>query len=516
MRILLFDPPVIRDKANLDDVVNTPLASCLITGYIGAYLQDKGFEVTIISYPNMGFPEGTDTIPDTSIFRFFDIVGIHLVYQWDNTGRALQMARSIKDANARTHVTVYGYYPTFTYESLLKENLFLDSVIVGEPEEPFARLVSSLSGFDKDRRDACPTQCNVSGTVPLGGVAYRSASGIEFRSSMPIEDIDTLPFPLRDNAGTDGEVFYILGSRGCFGRCSFCYIPEYHGRTSRWRGRSPENIIAEMKYLKEEFGAAYFYFADASFFGPGLEGKNKAQKFVELLKTEKMKVRFGFECMPSDVEEGIFKKLVSIGLKDVFLGIESGSERILKLFRRKANKEENRNAIRIVQRLNINLSIGFIMFTPSSSAVDIRENFEFLKETELLSSPSNSAHLLSHREFLFKGMADGEMDFGSGGEGNRLFYNYEKTYKFEDDGVQMLYDAVYPACKMVLGLFKGEDLACANGGLVKRDVSDKINHHLKEYFEDVLRSVEKGDLDKKRLEERYKIFEQTIMVSKKC
>ena len=144
MRILLFDPPIIRDKANLDDVVNTPLASCLITGYIGAYLEDKGFEVTIISYPNMGFPEGTDTIPDTSIFRFFDIVGIHLVYQWDNTGRVLEMAKYIKDANARTHVTVYGYYPAFTYESLLKENLFLDSVIVGEPEEPFERLALFL------------------------------------------------------------------------------------------------------------------------------------------------------------------------------------------------------------------------------------------------------------------------------------------------------------------------------------------------------------------------------------
>ena len=503
MRILLFDPPVIRNKANLDDVVNTPLASCLITGYIGAYLEDKGFEVTIISYPNMGFPEGTDTIPDTSIFRFFDIVGIHLVYQWDNTGRVLQMARYIKDANAKTHVTVYGYYPTFTYESLLKENLFLDSVIVGEPEEPFARLAQLLEKGDKSRRNV--------GTVPIPGVAYRSASGIEFRSSMPIEDIDTLPFPLRDNAGTEGEVFYILGSRGCFGRCSFCYIPEYHGRTSRWRGRSPENILYEMKYLKEEFGAAYFYFADANFFGPGLEDKKRANEFVELLKTEKMKVRFGFECMPSDVEEGIFKKLVSIGLKDVFLGIESGSERILKLFRRKANKEENRNAIRIVKKLNINLSIGFIMFTPSSSATDIRENFEFLKEMELLSSPSNSAHLLSHREFLFKGMADGEMNFGSGGEGNRLFYNYEKTYKFEDDGVQMIYDAVYPACKMVLGLFKGEDLACVKGDVVERNhISDKINYHLNEYFEDVLCSVKRGDLDKKKLEERYKIFEQVV------
>jgi hypothetical protein len=108
-------------------------------------------------------------------------------------------------------------------------------------------------------------------------------------------------------------------------------------------------------------------------------------------------------------------------------------------------------------------------------------------------------------------MADGEMNFGSGGEGNRLFYNYEKTYKFEDDGVQMIYDAVYPACKMVLGLFKGEDLACVKGDVVERNhISDKINYHLNEYFEDVLCSVKRGDLDKKKLEERYKIFEQVV------
>ena len=504
MKILLLDPPIIRDKANLDDVVNTPLASCLITGYIGAYLEEKGFEVTVISYPGK---REAHALIDSSIFRFFDIIGIHLVYQWDNTGKVLELAKCIKEANGDSHVAVYGYYPTFTYEDILKKNPFIDSVIVGEPEEPFARLVSCIVAGDQGKNGVLPK---------IAGVAYRSTSGIEFQPLSPIDNIDALPFPLRDNVETEEEVFYILGSRGCFGRCSFCYIPEYHGRGSRWRGRSPENIVDEMKYLKENFGARHFYFADANFFGPGLEGKKRVERFAEILEKERLKVRFGFECMPSDVEEDTLRRLISVGLEDIFLGIESGSERILRTFRRMANKDRNREAIRIVRRLNINLSIGFIMWTPYSYVPDIRDNFIFLKELNFLSSPSNSAHLLSHREFLFKGVDDGRMDFAGRGE-NPLLYDYERTYRFEDPGVQMIYDAVYPACKLVLRLFNGEDLGCGACGVAGKSgpLADKVNHLLIGYFEEVLVAVENGEIDKNALEDRYKRFEQAIMDIKK-
>ena len=94
------------------------------------------------------------------------------------------------------------------------------------------------------------------------------------------EDLDALPFPLRTEALLRLSEVNILGSRGCYGRCTFCYINTFFNCASRaaaagrWRKRSPENIIEEMDAIISRTGSRTFYFADPNFFGPARQDKS--------------------------------------------------------------------------------------------------------------------------------------------------------------------------------------------------------------------------------------------------
>lgn len=73
----------------------------------------------------------------------------------------------------------------------------------------------------------------------------------------------------------------LLGSRGCYGGCTFCSINPFYGQGSGWRSRSPENIIAEIDGIISERGIRDFYFTDPSFFGPGKRGQDRAYQLTE-------------------------------------------------------------------------------------------------------------------------------------------------------------------------------------------------------------------------------------------
>lgn len=115
----------------------------------------------------------------------------------------------------------------------------------------------------------------------------------------------------------------IQGSRGCYGACTFCHIGPFYGGTG-WRGRSPENIAAEIDELINQRGARDFYFTDPNFFGPGERGQQRALQLALLLKPKK--IRFGIEARVNNLHEKTIKALTEAGLHQILIGLESGSD----------------------------------------------------------------------------------------------------------------------------------------------------------------------------------------------
>ncbi|MHC4267284.1 MAG: B12-binding domain-containing radical SAM protein [Planctomycetota bacterium] len=502
MSIILLEHPKPRPIEKYESVVNTPLSSCLITGYIASTLKFNQYDVDIVDANLHGW-HFKKTIQELGK-RSIKLLGVHLVYLWENTEDVFETILSLHKSCYNAHINLYGHFPTFAFRELLLEYPFVDSITLGEPETTFLELA-----------DAVINNKDISDFYTIEGLAINSSfnKGNNGRSDIvegnhvsnvvknkprkPVSNLDKLPFPYRydfDLFKKIGVSTYILASRGCYGRCTFCYLDRFYGEESQWRGRSPKNIFNEISDINRTFNEEYFYFADANFFGPGKKGKERACELARLIIDDGLNIKFGIECRVNDIEDKIIDILVMAGLKDVFLGVESGNQLSLDKFRKFTTVEDNKNAITTLRRYGIEPNYGFIMFEPDSTLVDVRTNFEFLKEMKMLNSPSITAHLLHHKQTVFKGT----QDYEKGSNGVKLVskLGYESVYRFKDKAVEVLSEEINAFClKTLKDLSLTIDFkASARDSCVydKNNVFFKqMNEKLIEHFERTLHKIEK-------------------------
>ncbi len=88
------------------------------------------------------------------------------------------------------------------------------------------------------------------------------------------------------------------------------------------------------------------------------------------------------------------------------------------------------------------------MFEPDSTLADVRANFEFLKEVKMLNSPSITAHLLHHKQTVFKGTSDYEKRNNGTKPGSKP--GYESAYEFKDKAVEALSENINVFCLKML------------------------------------------------------------------
>ena len=361
MKVVLLEHPRVRSANHFNDVANTPLSSCLMSGYIASYLTEQGINTQIYDFytQDVSLSQMIETMEQVE----GDVLGVNLVYCWEHTQAILQGLEIIK-RRKQIPIIAYGFFPTFAFKILLEENRWIDFVIVGEPEHALFEVISKLK----------------KGTDPetVKGVSFLNKGEVVSTERRPvIENLDALPFPTRtpDQLASNGHT--ILGSRGCYGNCTFCYINNFYGVKCHWRGRSPGNIGYEAKMLLSKLKDRYLYFVDANFFGPGKRGQLRAESIAEVLGEEK-ELTFGMECRVNDIQERSLAKLVESGLCDVFLGVESGSPTALKRMRKQITTQQTVKALHHLRNYGIEPHIGFIMFDPESELQDIRDNFTFL------------------------------------------------------------------------------------------------------------------------------------------
>ncbi|MHB8986622.1 MAG: B12-binding domain-containing radical SAM protein, partial [Eubacteriales bacterium] len=147
MKILLLEHPRKIAMVRCNDIANTPLSSCLITGYAAGMLASRGHEVEIVE----GYLENLSYEEIYRVAAGFgpDILGVHMVYQWDQGEDLFAFLGKIKDEGTTPIITAYGFYPTFAFEEIFRHCQAIDAVIIGEPEVTFTRLAEKpCSGVD--------------------------------------------------------------------------------------------------------------------------------------------------------------------------------------------------------------------------------------------------------------------------------------------------------------------------------------------------------------------------------
>lgn len=481
MNVVLLEHPRSITVERCNDIANTPLSSCLLTGYAGAVLAKEGYEVEIIE----GYLDrlSWDSIRETIRVAKPDILGVHMVYHWKGDEKLYRFLGELRKEGLAPCIIAYGFYPTISYAQILQDCGSIDAVVVGEPEMPFASLARYYQGQD------CPY--GIPGIAEIPGIAVRADSGgVALIPQEPVTALDSIPFPLRtESLYRIGEV-NILGSRGCYGRCTFCYINTFYGKGMTWRFRSPENIIAEIDAIISERGARDFYFADPNFFGPGQRGQERAMRIAELLRLRN--IHFGIEGRVNDIRDETIEALVRAGLRHILIGLESGRDKALQRMNKMTTVAENEEALRILRKHGIEPNVGFIMFEPDSILEDLRTNFEFLKRNDLLKNLPVTANVLYHHQIILGGTAAYHQLKNTGRLELSASSAYEGTAYFQSAAVAELAAIMREITNFLFsvmdGIWSGKTISPPGS----EEKYQAVNQMLVDVFEQSLAALEQG------------------------
>jgi anaerobic magnesium-protoporphyrin IX monomethyl ester cyclase len=368
-------------------------------GYVAACLRQAGFTVRVLSL------DATQTAGDRileDIGRFQpDFVGFSLCFQTFQMG--LGFCRRIKEIHPDIHICLGGHHATFTADKILNSQPWVDSVVRGEGEQTSVELVRAL--FRKEP------------LLGVAGVTFRENGRIVENPHRPkIENLDHLPFPARD--AVEDELrrpdnphgwIMILGSRGCYGNCSFCSVASFYrlqkGPICRYR--SAANVVDEMEELISKYQVVSFLFEDDTFINPAARGKEHARSIAEEIIRRKLNILFSCgwradSLNPSDPrDQELLELLKRAGLFSVFIGLESGHDEELALYHKSVTLDRIRQMVNLLRTSGISVTTGFIMFNSYSTVEGVTRNADFLRDSLL----GTEFRVFSHKVQLHPGVS---------------------------------------------------------------------------------------------------------------
>lgn len=370
MKILLLVPPYI-DKKNVSGSRFDIKVEDLGLEYLSSYLKANGFIDTEIIHCQL---EGFNCNDLKVILETMkpDIVGISISFESTDYLGGIETAKIVKHLNQNIKVFAGGHAATFLYETLMKECLCIDYVVFGEGE------ISTLSLVQAIESKLPINQVN--------GIAYRSNGSIlRTNKQKLIDNLDLLPFADRSIYNKFKPEFALIeSSRGCWGKCKFCSVPAFfnNGIGKIWRTRSSKSLIEEMENIIKNWNVNKFDFVDDNFLGVGLKGKEKIQEFYSLVKGKNLQIEFNIACRVESVNLNDLLLLKEIGLKKIYVGIESGSNKTLIRYGKNTTNEDNRKAIEVLKKLGIDAKLCLIIFDPWMTEEELLETIEFLIEMD--------------------------------------------------------------------------------------------------------------------------------------
>jgi len=295
-----------------------------------------------------------------------DVVGISIVLQ-QQMFSSMTFCALIKQHFPHIHVTIGGNTVTRLRDVLPQSPLFqlFDSAVVYEGETAFVQLVSAVG--------AKRSLADVPNTI------YKDATGIHVSPTSFSEDMAALPPP--DFDGLPLEKYFVptkilpyLATRGCYwGRCEFCDHGE--GYTAGYRTKKIQDILADITYLRDKYGARHFHFTDESY--PPALFRKLARGLIESQMGIVWTTHMRFE--KSLLEESVWQDAKDSGCRYLHFGYESGNERVLKLMDKATTTEVITKHLQMSADVGIwNHCMGFFGF-PGETKEEAWSSVEFLE-----------------------------------------------------------------------------------------------------------------------------------------
>lgn len=404
MKILLIDPPIRRFTGMASFYFPTSLA------YLAAPLTQTEHEVVIYDVDRGGeVPKGlnfnnsyrqmqlyVDAINNRDNPVWQEVKDVLHKYNPDLVGisamttklaSAMKIAELVKEYNSLCHVIMGGPHPTITPDDILESGA-VDFVCRGEGERSFPELAnaldfktpsdtthnhSSTNGGDGDLQSLIPD------LKSINGLSYKKNGRIIHNNSVNfISDLDSIPYPARDKLlniekYSSEDIGMLLTSRGCPYKCSYCYHPF---QASKVKYRSIDNILGEIEEVRRRYGSYQFSIKDDSF----TVKRSHVIGFCEALLKNKIRINWDCTTRVNLVDEELLRLMKAAGCNVIKVGVESGSERILKDTNKGITHEQVRKAAKLFNKLGIFWTAYFMVGLPQETADDMIKTYEFMKE----------------------------------------------------------------------------------------------------------------------------------------
>jgi len=302
-----------------------------------------------------------------------DIFGLSVMST--NINRGLKLLKRIKQARPSVTTVLGGQHATLFDRLLLREIPEVDMVLRGEGEESFPRLCQAL-----ERNQSL---------TGLPGLSYRNNGNIIQGQPQVIQDLDTIAFP--DHTISDYQGYYnqwgcwqtgigvpvtsILSSRGCPGHCTFCTrIPT---ELSRWRPRSPENVLQELRQLSRN-GYKMAVFTDENL----TVSTSRMDHLCRLIIQDNLQMRFAFEGFVEHVPDSTMGLMRQAGFDLFFMGVETGSDPQRRRYRKPGSARAVAQGIQRAKKHHFLTYAWLLIGGPGETRADLENTKNFLKAAQ--------------------------------------------------------------------------------------------------------------------------------------
>jgi radical SAM superfamily enzyme YgiQ (UPF0313 family) len=334
--------------------------------YISAYLKEKQVDVNVFDTTFSSIQKFKEYVQleQPNVLAFY----VNLMTKL----QVIQLTKWIKSESDLKNIKVLFGGPDITHNTYDYLKIGADAVVIGEGEETMYELVQSFSGHKP--------------LVDVNGIAFLDTEGDEIKTNtrIKIKEIDTLPIP--DRAAIDLNLYIetwkkhhgkgmisISTQRGCPYTCKWCSTAVY-GQS--YRRRSPKLVVAEIEELIKTYQCNTFWFVDDVF----TVSHKWLEEFTSIV--EERQLQFNYECISraDRMNESVIELLKRSGCFKIWIGAESGSQKIIDAMDRRVDVMKVRSIIQQTQAQGILAGTFIMLGYPGETKEDIQETITHLKE----------------------------------------------------------------------------------------------------------------------------------------
>jgi anaerobic magnesium-protoporphyrin IX monomethyl ester cyclase len=334
--------------------------------YAASVARKAGFDVKLWDAPATG-------LNSEQLLRELEAYGADMVVV--NTSTAsfdydLELIRTIKNALAPVIVTAAGPHVTALANNVMQTANELDVIALGEYDETVRDIALHLDDLHT-----------------VKGIVFRENGNVVTTERRElIKNLDSLPYPAWDLVDinlywesmfptTKRPVATVMSSRGCNYHCSFCLYPQVLFQ-QKLRLRDLDRVVDEIEWLKNEFGARFFYFEDDNF----TASWKRVEKFCQRLLERKLNITWGCLSRTDRVTEERIRLMKDSGCFLIKYGVESGVQETLDAIDKRKVLDEVVHAFAVTKKIGIMTHATVMIGAPHETRETIRQTREFVKK----------------------------------------------------------------------------------------------------------------------------------------